>query len=228
MVCGSPVIGLSASQDAGPAQPAVATATPAAGAKPTAAPGARPQEERTPAGAPAQPHATEAAAGHGGAEGESESPWAAIARLFNFALLAGALVYLLRSPLMAYLEQRGVQVRSELTKAAALRQEAAAQLSQIDAKMQALPSEIDVLKRRGAEEIRAEEARIRGAADAERRRLLDQATREIDSELSLAQRELKARTGELAVTVATERITRTITDRDQARLVDRYVTQVRH
>jgi F-type H+-transporting ATPase subunit b len=173
-------------------------------------------------------HGREAAGGHGGAESEAESPWAAIARLFNFAVLAGALVYLLRSPLMGYLERRGVQVRSELTKAAALRQEAGAQLAQIDAKMQALPSEIEALKRHGAEEIAAEESRIRSVADAERRRLLDQATREIDTELRLAERALRTRAGELAVDVATERITRTITDRDHLRLVDRYVEQVRH
>ena len=144
-----------------------------------------------------------------------------------FDVLAGALVYFLRSPLMAYLDDRRVQVRSELAKAAELKAEAGAELSTIDAKMGALPGELDALKRRGAEEIAAEEARIRALAESERQRLLDQAKRGIEAELRVAERDLKKRTGELAVAVATERVKRTITDADQVRLVDRYVAQVK-
>jgi F-type H+-transporting ATPase subunit b len=181
--------------------------------------------------APAEQHGQEAAAGHGeaeGAAGHAESPWAVVARLFNFALLGGALFYLLRSPLMGYLAQRGIQVRSELTKAAALRKEASAHIAQVEAKMKAMPGEIEALKRRGAEEIAAEEARISSLADAERRRLLEQAKRDVETALHLAERELKKRAGELAVDVATARVKRTITDRDHARLIDQYVSQVRH
>jgi F0F1-type ATP synthase membrane subunit b/b' len=94
--------------------------------------------------------------------------------------------------------------------------------------MQALPGEIEALKRRGAEEIAAEEARITSLAEAERQRLLEQARREIGMQLRLAERDLKQRVGELAVEVATARVKRTITAADHARLVDQYVEQVRH
>jgi F-type H+-transporting ATPase subunit b len=225
--------GLSAASLQARQQPEPARSAPpaAAAAEQPSAHEIQPQGEHLAAGAPAEQQGKEPVAGHGGAEGEAEhaeSPWALVARIFNFAVLAGALVYLLRSPIMGYLDQRGVQVRSELTKAAELRADAAAQLAQIEAKMQALPGEVDALKRRGMEEIAAEEARIRGLADSERRRLLDQARREIDSQLRLAGRDLKKRAAELAVEVATERVKRTITDREHARLVERYVTQVRH
>jgi F-type H+-transporting ATPase subunit b len=209
-----------APQNADPAQPAAAAApVPPAGQPEHAQP------------ATAEAHGAEGAAkGEGEAEGEGhgESPMAAIARLFNFAILAGGLFYLLRSPLMGFLEQRGVSVRSELKKAADLKKEAARQIAQIDEKMKALPGEIDALKRRGAEEIKAEEARIQAQAESERRRLLDQAKREIGTQLRIAERDLKKRAGELAVEVATERVKRTITERDHARLVERYVSQVRH
>jgi F-type H+-transporting ATPase subunit b len=176
----------------------------------------------------AEGHGQQEAGGHGEAEGgHAESPWALVARIFNFAVLAGALVYLLRSPLMGYLAQRGIQVRSELTKAAAMRKEATGQIIQVDAKMKALPDEIEALKRRGAEQIAAEEARIGSLAEAERQRLLEQAKRQMDTEVRLAERELKQRAGELAVMVATARVKRTITDSDHTRLVDRYVSQVR-
>jgi F0F1-type ATP synthase membrane subunit b/b' len=216
--------------------PPAATATaPAAepGETPGETPAARTAGDAIAADAPAArgdragQDAPKAEQGEGEAE-HGESVWAVVGRLFNFALLAAGLVYLLRSPLMAYLEQRGFDVRIELTRAAELRAEAGSQLSRIDARMKALPDEIETLKRRGAEEMAAEEARIRALAEAERQRLLDQARRGIETEVRLAERELKARAGELAVAVATERVKRTITDSDQARLVGRYVDQVRN
>jgi F-type H+-transporting ATPase subunit b len=187
------------------------------------------QGEHAPPAAAAEQPGKEAANAHAAPEGERghESPWALPARIFNFALLAGGLFYLLRSPLTGYLTQRGIQVRGELTSAANLRKDAAAQVAAVEAKMQALPGEIEALKRRGAEEIAAEEARIAGLAEAERRRLLEQAGREIEMQLRVAERDLKRRVGELAVDVATARVKRTITAADHARLVDQYVVQVR-
>jgi F-type H+-transporting ATPase subunit b len=189
---------------------------------------AQPQGEHSPPPASAE-HAGKAATEEHAAEGEGghESPWALPARIFNFAVLAGGLFYLLRSPLAGYLAQRGIEVRSALTSAANLRKEAAGQLAAVEAKMQALPGEIAALKRRGAEEIAAEEARITNLAGAERQRLLEQATREIEMQLRLAERDLKKRAGELAVAVATARVKRTITAADHERLVNRYVEQVR-
>ncbi len=180
----------------------------------------RPESGAPPAAEAQAPQAEQPAAEHG------ESVWAVMGRLFNFAILAGGLVYFLRSPLLAYLEQRRIQVRSDLSRAAELKAEAGLQMSEIDARMTALPGEIEALGRRGQEEVAAEEARIRVQAEAERQRLLDRARREIETELRVAERDLKTRAGELAVAVATERVKQAITDADQARLVDRYVAQV--
>lgn len=171
--------------------------------------------------------AKQASEGHGTEEARPEPIWALVARLFNFALLVGALVYLLRSPLMTYLENRGAAIRSGVTRAAEMREDAAARLEQIDQRLKALPAELEALKRRGAEEIAAEESRIGELADAERRRILDQAGREIESQLRAAERDLRRRAGELAVAIATERVKRTITDQDQVRLVERYLARVR-
>ena len=149
-----------------------------------------------------------------------------IARLFNFAILAGTLVYFLKSPIAKYLVDRGTQIRSDLVKAADMRTSAAAQVAAIEQKMAALPGELDALRKTGAEEVAAEEARIRQIAEAERARLHEQARREIDSRLKLAERELVARTADLAVAVAAKRVKSTITAEDQARLVDQYLTRL--
>ena len=150
-----------------------------------------------------------------------------IARVVNFAVLAGTLVYFLRSPIRTYLADRSAQIRRDLVEAAEMRRSAAVQIEEIDQKMKALPGELDALRAQGAEEIAAEEARIRAAAAIERDRLLEQARREIDAQVKVAERELVSHAASLAVGVAAERIKKNITDEDQKRLIDRYMQQLK-
>jgi len=196
----------------------------------------------TPRGASAQPKSSPTTAGEthaaetpatpaaGEAEegaGHDEGALPIVARLVNFAILVGALVYLLRSPLATNLNDRGTKIRSDLVNAARMKQEAAAQLEEIDRRMEALPGELEALRAQGAQEIAAEETRIRAAAAAERDRLLEQARRDIDQHVKVAERELVNHAADLAVGVAAERIKKTITDDDQKRLADRYVQQLK-
>jgi F-type H+-transporting ATPase subunit b len=197
-------------------------AQPAAAAK---AEGAKPAESGKPAepGKPAE-HGKAAEGGHGEEGGLSVTGM--IAKLFNFAIMAGTLVYFLRSPIATYLKDRGVSIRGDLVKAADTKKAAAAQLAEVEKKLAALPGELEALRKSGADEVAAEEARMRQAAEAERTRLLEQATREIDWQLKIAQRDLAKHAGNLAVDIASARVKQTITDADQLRLVDRYVAQV--
>jgi len=171
-----------------------------------------------------QEHAGE---GHGGEEHAGGGWLATIAKMFNFAILVATLVYFLRTPLVNHLSSRITKVREDLVAAAETREAASRQLAAIEAKLKALPAELETLKRRGAEDIVAERARIEQAAEAERLRLLEQTRREIEMRLRIAKRELLELTAGLAVGVARERIERTITPDDQARLVDRYAAQLR-
>lgn len=150
-----------------------------------------------------------------------------IARLVNFAILAGTLTYLLKSPIAGYLDERRGQIRGDLVNAREMRDTASAQMADIDRRMQSLPGELEALRRQGVDDIAAEEARIRAAAAVERDRLLEHARREIDLQVKIAERDLVAHAADLAVGVAAERIRKTIDDADQKRLVDRYVSQLK-
>lgn len=176
---------------------------------------------------PEPPHPVAEEAEHETHEEEAHGTRDMIARLFNFAILAGTLVYLLRAPIAKYLADRGSQIRGDLVTAAEMKRSAAAQIEEIERKMKALPGELDALRAQGAQEMAAEERRIQAAAAAERDRLLEQARREIDQQVKVAQRELVSHAADLAVGVATERIKRNITGEDQKRLVDRYVQQLK-
>lgn len=149
-----------------------------------------------------------------------------VAKLFNFAVLAGILVYYLRRPIANYLVDRSQQIRQALVEASATRARASGDLESIQSRLAALPVELEALKARGAEEVQAEQARIRTLAAAERERVLAETRREIDQQYRLARRALVQETADQAATVARARIERDITPADQARLIDRYMTQV--
>jgi F-type H+-transporting ATPase subunit b len=177
-----------------------------------------------------QPQAEHAQDAHaaGGHEGEhAEGPLPTIARLFNFAILAGVLVYFLRSPIATHLLSRSTQIRQDLVTAADMRTAATAQLAQIEARLKALPGELEALRAQGSEDLAAERDRISRAAAVERERLLEHTRREIDMQLRIARRALVEHAAQLAVDVAHARIVRTITPDDQLRLVDRYAAQLR-
>lgn len=185
---------------------------------------AQPAEEHAPAGQAAGEHA--AAAEHGEAAHE-----ASVTDLFwpvvNFAILCYVLYYFLRAPLTSYLTDRGASIRKDLVDAAAIKSAATAQLEEIDRKLKALPGEIDALRARGQAEIAGEEQRISQQAAAERDRLLEQARRDIDVQVRLAKRELTEHAADLALQLAEERLAKETTPADHARLVDRYLEQVK-
>lgn len=150
-----------------------------------------------------------------------------IAKLLNFVILVGVLVYFLKSPIAAYLASRSAQIRQDLVNAADMKRSAAAELAAVEARMRALPGELESLKTQGAEDVKAQRARMAEAARAERARLLEHTRREIESRLRTARRELTAHAADLAVGVARARIEQTITPDDQLRLVDRYAAQLK-
>jgi F-type H+-transporting ATPase subunit b len=179
--------------------------------------------------APAAEHVPAAAdASHAPAgEAHDESIWPQVGKIVNFAILIGTVIYFARKPLADYLANRRAQVRSDLVTAEEMKKSAAAQIAEMDAKLHALPAELEALKARGQQEIAAEETRIRELAETERARLLEQASREIEQRTRVARRELVEHAASLAVGVAQTKIKAQITDADQARLVDRYLTEVK-
>jgi F-type H+-transporting ATPase subunit b len=175
----------------------------------------------------------QAQAGHGegagtehGTEAHGESTFSFLSRIANFLILVGGLYYLLRSTVGRYLEARAQQIQSNLLTAAETRREATRHMSEIEARLAALPGEVDALRLRGKEEVAAEQERIRQAAEAERQRLVEQARREIGRQLQIARRELTEHAADLAVGVARTRLQRELSGEQQIRLIDRYVSQV--
>ena len=172
----------------------------------------------------AQEHAAEAE--HGTPHSITDMTLAMGWPVANFIIFVGVLYYFFNQPFRDYLAGRSASIRKDLVEAAELKAAATAQLATIEQKLQALPGELDALRRRGAAEIAAEEQRIAAAATADRDRLLEQTRREIDLQVRLAKKEILEHAADLSMQLATERIKKEITPADQDRLVDRYLQQV--
>jgi len=187
-------------------------------------------QEHAPASAGQAPEHAQPAGEHE-AEGHDESIGGMIKKMgwpvANFIIFLGVIYYFGNKPMKEYLAARSATIRKDLVEAAELKATATAQLAAIEQKLQALPGELDKLRTRGAEDIKAEDARIAAAAAADRERLLEQTRREIDLQVRLAKKEILEHAADLSVQLATERIKKEVTPEDQSRLVDRYLDQVK-
>jgi F-type H+-transporting ATPase subunit b len=171
--------------------------------------------------------APDLAAAQDEAAGEHHSLLPTIARVVNFALLVGILMYFLKAPIARYLTSRVDTVRHDLVAAETLRSGAQAQLAEVESKLAALPAELDALAARGRDELAREEERLRAATRREREKVLETTRREIDLQARIARRDLVEHAADLAVALARDRVAAQITPEDQARLVDRYTAEVR-
>lgn len=159
--------------------------------------------------------------------GEHHSLMPTIARVVNFAILVGILVYFLRAPITRYLGSRVETVRHDLVTAQQVRADAERQLADVQAKLAALPGELEALAARGRDDLARERERLQAATLRERDKLLEATRREIEFQTRIARRDLVEHAADLAMALARDRVAAEITPEDQARLVDRYAAEVR-
>jgi F-type H+-transporting ATPase subunit b len=204
---------------------------PAGHAPAAPAPAAEPGHTQPPAhGPPAGGGDHGAAAGsHGAAAGShgETSLLRALGPYLNFAILLGGLIYFLRAPVAGYLAARSQQIRGGLESARETTDRATARLAELDQRLKSLPGELEALRKKGVEEIATEERRIQAQAEAEKKRLVDDVQRDIDVRVRVARKQLAEHAADLAVGLAADRVRQTITDADQARLIDRYADEVK-
>jgi F-type H+-transporting ATPase subunit b len=144
-------------------------------------------------------------------------------RIVNFAIVAAALASVLKKPLGGYLQARTDQIRAELTEAKEKSAKAEVELQQAKDLLASLDSEVEKAKLQAREAARAEKARILEAAETEAARIRAMAKKEIDNEVETARRKLLARATELSVSLAHEKLKSTMTEEDQAKLIDRSI-----
>lgn len=120
-------------------------------------------------------------------------------QFFNFALLAGAVLYFLFKKMPGLLRGRREQIQKQLVEARAATEDANARLKAIEEKLSRLDQDIASIRKQAEVEAAGEEARIKASIETERQRIVASAEQEIAAASSAARRALKRYVAELAV-----------------------------
>lgn len=129
-----------------------------------------------------------------------------IAMSFNFAIVILAIAALMKSQLPTYLRTRNEAIQRGLQEARAASTDAQRRLSDIEARLSRLDTEVAQIHAEADRESAAEEARIHAAAEAEVKRIMESSEQEIDAAGRQAQRDLKGLAANLAVELASGKL----------------------
>src|SRR5512143_4016780 len=130
--------------------------------------------------------------------------WLAIA--INFVVIAGAVIWFMRSSLPGVFRARTQSIRKTMEEAQRASADANRRLNEIESRLAKLDGEIAAMRSQADAEAVAEEQRIKAAAEEDARKIVESAGQEVEAAARVAQRELKAYAAELAVSLAEKRI----------------------
>ncbi|HUS19052.1 MAG TPA: ATP synthase F0 subunit B [Terriglobales bacterium] len=129
-----------------------------------------------------------------------------ISVLLNFAILAGAIIWLSRTGVPAMFRNRTLAIQKGMEEARKASAESAARLGEIESRLAKLDQDIATMRTQAETEAKAEEDRLRAATEEEKRKIVQSAEQEIAAAASSARRDLKNLAAELAVSLAEKKI----------------------
>jgi F-type H+-transporting ATPase subunit b len=155
---------------------------------------------------------------------EGVTPWwnypgVELWKFLNLFIFIALGVYLLRRPLTDALRSRREGIKRDLLKARQERDQALAQLAEVEARVQGLDAEVATIRERSKLEAEAERERIKRSTEVEMTKLREQAQREIDSAGKAARQDLRQFAATQSVRIAEDLIRREIRPEDDARLI---------
>jgi len=148
--------------------------------------------------------------------------WAAL----NLAILIAVLVYFARPPLRAYFDKRRSEIQGELQTAADQLATAETTYAKWQRRMIDLEGELDEIRATSRQRAEAERERIIEAARATAERVRRDTTAAIELELRRAREILREEAAQLAIEMASERLTREVSDTDRDRLIDEFIDRI--
>jgi F-type H+-transporting ATPase subunit b len=126
--------------------------------------------------------------------------------VINFAILAFIIWAISKSKLPAMFRSRTDVIRKQMDEAQTASADANRRLSDIEARLARLDTEVSEMRAQAERDAAAEEERIRAAAEEDRRKIVSSAEQEIAAVAKNARRELKSYAADLAVALAEKRI----------------------
>ncbi|UCG38079.1 MAG: ATP synthase F0 subunit B [bacterium] len=167
-----------------------------------------------------------AAAATEGGEGGGRAIFDLVMRFLNFAILAGALFYFARKPIVNAIRNSIESVRTMIREAEETRQAAEIRMKEADEKLAGVDREMADLLASARKESEAEKERILAEAAEAVENLKIEATMAIEQELKKSQEILKREAAEVAVALAEEIISKKMTSEDQRKFVSEYLQKL--
>lgn len=126
--------------------------------------------------------------------------------IFNFAILAILLVWLLIKTLPKTFRNRSGAIQKQLVDARTATEEAAARLSGVEARLSKLDEQIAAMRAQAEKDSAADEQRIKASVEEEKQKILIAAEQEISSATTHARRQLQQYAAELAIDQAAQKL----------------------
>jgi F-type H+-transporting ATPase subunit b len=149
-----------------------------------------------------------------------------LGKLVNFLILFGGLGLVMRKPLKAMLAKRTADIGDSIRDAEGARAGAETKAGESKVRLSGLDAEIRQLKAAAEEEGRRQAGRISQAAAGEAERLKKLTRQEVEEQVRLGVRELKAHAAARATDLARERIRKRLTPELQAALIDKSIDRL--
>lgn len=160
--------------------------------------------------------------------GDQAGGWAATDtyRVMNFAVLAIALFFLLKKPASQFLSDRIQGISDQLKELEAKKAGAEKKLAEYNERLSTLGKESEKIIAQYKQQGEALREKILKEAETAAVKLEEQALRNIEHEFKQARKQLEEEVFEKAIAKAEDRLKKNITDQDQEKLVDEYLTKV--
>ena len=130
--------------------------------------------------------------------------WLAV--LLNFVVIAAVLFWAGRKYLPGAFRARTAAIQQAMEEARKASEDANRRLAEVESRLAKLGDEIDAMKAAGETDLAAEESRIKAAAEADARKIVESAEQEIAAAAKAARRDLTTYAADLAVSLAKKQI----------------------
>lgn len=149
-------------------------------------------------------------------------------QIATFLLAIVILWKFLWKPLTKFMEKRTHGIEQDIANAKKSREQAEELEAQFKARLAQIDVETRVILRRAADESKQLRDRMLAEAQEEARRLIQNASRQLETDKRHAIRELRAETVRLAVLIAEKALKQSVDQEVQERLINEFVEGLKH
>lgn len=149
-----------------------------------------------------------------------------LSSIFNFLVLMGILIYLLRKPVSAHLNNRSQAIEKNLQESEALREQALKMLQEYESKMNSLESEVEKILQKAKSDGEKEKERILKRAEVMAAQIVENARLGADRESMRIRKKIENQVMQKAVEKAKHDLSQNATVKDHQMFVDHFIAQL--